>query len=70
MERGEKVSKEITITFTADFTAIVKDEADMKLIEENAVEDLRKMLEQDANCNTNYDQIIVRDFKVFLGGDE
>lgn len=61
--------KEITITFTADFTEVVKDELNMKFIENNDPEELRKMLEQDMNSNTNYDQIKVRDFKVFIHED-
>lgn len=62
--------KEITITFTAEFTEVVKDKLNIKFIEVNDPEDIRKALEQDMRSNTNYDDIHVRDFKVFIGGDE
>lgn len=64
------MSKEITITFTADFTEVVKDKLNIKFIEANDPEDIRKALEQDMNANTNYDKIVVRDFKVFLGEED
>lgn len=64
------MNKEITITFTAEFTEIVKDPQNVKFVENNDPEDLRKCMEQDMRSNTNYDDIHVRDFKVFIGGDE
>ena len=64
------MNKEITITFTAEFTEIVKDPGDIKFIENNNPEDIRKMLEQDMNSNTNYDQVRISQFKVFLNGEE
>ena len=68
--RWERLNKEITITFTAEFTEIIKDPQNVKFVENNDPEDLRKCLEQDMRSNTNYDDIHVRDFKVFIGGDE
>ena len=68
--RWERLNKEITITFTAEFTEIVKDPQNVKFVENNDPEDLRKCMEQDMRSNTNYDDIHVRDFKVFIGGDE
>jgi len=68
--RLERLNKEITITFTAEFTEVVKDKLNIKFIEVNDPEDIRKALEQDMNANTNYDQIRIRDFKVFLNEEE
>lgn len=62
--------KEITLTFTADFTAIVKDETDMALLMNNSPEDVRKCIEQDFRSHSNYDDIHISNFKVFPGGDE
>ena len=62
--------KEITITFTAEFTEIVKDKLNINFIEVNDPEDIRKALEQDMNANTNYDQIRIRDFKVFVNEED
>lgn len=62
--------KEITVNFTADFTAVIKNDEDMALLMNNSPEDVRKCVEQDMNANGNYDQIHIRDFKVFPGGEE
>lgn len=57
--------KEITIVFTAQFTEIIKDPAEMEFIMNNTPDDLRKLQEQTMRDSTNYDNIRVSSFKVF-----
>lgn len=57
--------REVTITFTAEFTEVVKDPADLEFIGRTPPEELAKLRERSMRQHTNYDDIRVRDFKVF-----
>ena len=63
--------KEITITFTAEFTNIVTDPQDLALIENNKVSELAKLEEQALRDLANdYDSIKVKSYKVFLNEED